>query len=294
MFKFAVASSVAGAQGATFGPYPGYSGDLNVAGSVSAHYYGDHVYVNYRINGVESDACQTAPEGVANACGIHIHAGTTCDDASAVGGHYFDSDSIESDPWSPVTYTAKADGSASGSQSVTIGRGQAIGGRAMVVHDSTGARVACALLPAGLFKPESSVQLGPYPGYAGDLKVTGSVEAHYFLDKVYLTFGIHGVESDACKTAPEGVANACGIHIHAGTTCDDASAVGGHYFDSDSIESDPWSPVTYSALMDGSAIGVKSVTIGRGQDIGGRAMVVHDSTGARVACALLPARMFVV
>lgn len=90
------------------------------------------------------------------------------------------------------------------------------------------------------------------------------------------------------------MANACGIHIHAGTTCEDAAAVGGHYFDATSITADPWSPITYSASRYGSAVGYVKVAIGKGQDIFGRAMVVHDSTGARVACAVLPAGFFTV
>merc|ERR1719164_359233 len=66
---------------------------------------------------------------------------------------------------------------------------------------------------------------------------------------------------DACKTTPEGVANACGIHIHEGKTCDDASAVGGHYFATDS---DPWSPLGYNSLF-GYARGSVKAAIGDGE-----------------------------
>ena len=71
----------------------------------------------------------------------------------------------------------------------------------------------------------------------------------------FLNFQIHGVEAVACKAAPVGVANACGIHIHAGTTCEDAAAVGGHFFDATSISADPWSPITCIANRYGSAVG---------------------------------------
>merc|ERR1740124_536842 len=105
-------------------------------------------------------------------------------------------------------------------------------------------------------------------------------------------FDLHGYEVENCKTVPEGVSNACGIHIHSGKTCDDASMVGGHYY-SDSIESDPWAPITYRAGNAGIAQGRAAVKIGVAQDISGRAMVMHDSTGARIACALLPATLMV-
>merc|ERR1712139_499833 len=108
-------------------------------------------------------------------------------------------------------------------------------------------------------------------------------------------FDMAGLEVENCKSAPAGVANACGIHIHEGMTCDDAAAVGGHYYNKDSIVSDPWSPVTYTVKEDGTASGnIQSIEIGEGQDIAGRALVVHDSTGARVACALLPVTSLVV
>merc|ERR1711907_296560 len=112
---------------------------------------------------------------------------------------------------------------------------------------------------------------------------------------VYMSYSISGTEAKECKTPPEGVANACGIHIHEGTTCDDADAVGGHYYNKTSVASDPWPAVTYSTSVDGSATGeVQSIEIGTELDISGRALVVHDSAGVRVACALLPASFFVV
>merc|ERR1712199_111840 len=109
-------------------PYPGYTGDLNVEGRVDAYLAkSGNAYVTYTLMGLE-DACKTTPEGVANACGIHIHEGKTCDDADSVGGHYYDSDSISEDPWSPVTYQASADGTSKGKTSAGIGAGQDING----------------------------------------------------------------------------------------------------------------------------------------------------------------------
>merc|ERR1712226_522575 len=132
---------------------------------------------------------------------------------------------------------------------------------------------------------------GPYPGYAGDLKVTGEVDAYLAKSgNAFLTYSLNGLE-DACKTTPEGVANACGIHIHEGKTCDNADDVGGHYYATDS---DPWGVLGYNSKYGGRAYGSVKAAIGQGEDIAGRAIVVHDSTGGRVACALVPARLEVM
>lgn len=215
----------------------------------------------------------------------------TCDDADSVGGHYYDGGSISDDPWAPVTYTASADGTSKGKTKANIGEGQDINGRAIVVHDKMGARVACALIEGKmevLAAQWGQLKVGPYPGYSGPLKVEGTVDAYLAKSgNAYVTYTLKGLE-DACKTTPAGVANACGIHIHEGKTCDDASAVGGHYYDTESISSDPWAPIGYVTKFGGFASGSGKAAIGQGQDIAGRAIVVHDSTGARVGCAVLP------
>merc|ERR1712183_609850 len=141
-------------------------------------------------------------------------------------------------------YQASADGTSKGKTQASIGAGQDINGRAIVVHDKTGARVACALIEGKMenLVVGHGIEVGPYPGYEGSLTVTGEVNAYLATyGNAYVTYDLKGLE-DACKTTPEGVSNACGVHIHEGKTCDDADAVGGHYYDTESIESDPWSP----------------------------------------------------
>lgn len=57
------------------------------------------------------------------------------------------------------------------------------------------------------------------------------------------------------------------------------------------MSDDPWAPITYQASTDGTTKGKTSASIGAGQDINGRAIVVHDKTGARVACALIEGKL---
>jgi len=151
------------------------------------------------------------------------------------------------------------------------------------------------------------VTLGPFPGYSGDLNVTGIVWLSSAVDmtdrqNVSMRWSMQGLEGEACAgPPPPGVANACGIHIHRGKTCEDMSAIQGHYYDADYMTEDPWSPVSYSTIPNqgdlrgefwastGNLNGnLTVVPIGTTfSSIEGRVLVVHDSTGGRVACGLI-------
>jgi len=78
--------------------------------------------------------------------GVHIHAGSSCVDP---GPHYWnDADKTVPDPWGAATmWTSDAAGTAKGSFAVDSGRGYADNtGKVVVVHDSSGAKMACAVL----------------------------------------------------------------------------------------------------------------------------------------------------
>merc|ERR1719428_2604035 len=109
----------------------------------------------------------------------------------------------------------------------------------MVVHDHNGGRIGCGIIKP---HPQLTATLAPYPGYEGDLSFTGEITVTEISDggEMLLGWKLRGLEAAECRQAPAGVANACGIHIHQGMTCDDASQVGGHYFVQ---SSDPWSTV---------------------------------------------------
>jgi len=139
--------------------------------------------------------------------------------------------------------------------------------------------------------PYATIAIGTYPNSTGPLSkysTFGSVDLIPMDgNSVKFTWNLRNLDA-ACNTPPADVANACGIHIHEGRTCIDASAVGGHYHAGDA---DPWAPVRYNTTVSGSTIGSTIVDIGE-TDIAGRAFVVHDSMGERVGCGLIPAEQW--
>ena len=78
--------------------------------------------------------------------------------------------------------------------------------------------------------------------------------------------------------------NGCGIHIHSGYDCADADTIGGHLY---AAEPDPWSSVTYQVHGGPGSVATAGTMVPVGmsaEDLIGRAFVVHDFDGARIAC----------
>lgn len=126
---------------ATMSTYPDYTGaSSSVSGKVYAKIdaYGQ-IDLEYDLEGMEAD-CTT--------CEIHIHAGITCDVADEVGGHYW---ITKDDPWGTSTQVkSQSDGTAEGNiLGIFSGYGYAGNeGHAVVIHDSTGTKIACGVLTA--------------------------------------------------------------------------------------------------------------------------------------------------
>ena len=124
--------------------YPGYEGDLtDVAGGVMMTHLPEagSVHLNAILVGVDP---RCTPEGsdAPNGCGIHIHSGYDCADADTIGGHLY---AGGSDPWTDVTYEVRGPGRpGTGADMVAVGMGSSdLIGRAFVVHDFDGERIAC-------------------------------------------------------------------------------------------------------------------------------------------------------
>lgn len=99
---------------------------------------------------------------------------------------------------------------------------QATGG----LHIHTGTSCAVADNVGGHLYREGGAQIGPYPEYDGDVQVRGFVDVAAYNGEQGILFSTSlvslGLPSDSTG----------GVHIHEGTTCDSASEVGGHFWES--------------------------------------------------------------
>ena len=221
--------------------------------------------------------------------GIHIHTGSSCTaDATypeeATKGHY--RDGLASDPWT-TEYNSDANGVATidlAMSDFSLYKTRPVYGRAIVVHSAT-ARVGCGVIGEDNHIYPATVTLGPYPGYTGGLNVQGVFTLRSAYRSAELL--VYGVLAGL----PSG--SSAGWHVHAGHTCDNATRVGGHYYEGlgSSSNDDPWSPVEWAS----NGVGVAEVDMrmmnftlqpGAVRDVSGRVIVVH-AAGARVACGVI-------
>jgi len=138
------------------------------------------------------------------------------------------------------------------------------------------------LSPSSSILGALATQTDTYPGYAGSLKITGSV---YVLEAdngaLEIKYNLKGLETSTTG----------GIHIHAGTSCYDAALPGGHYWAPTSdIKADPW-PTGSMWTSDAKGDGVGVIKIKSGypklQDNTGHVIVVHQADDTRAACGVL-------
>ena len=139
---------------------------------------------------------------------------------------------------------------------------------------------ACALLIGSVYGQTYSATMGVYPGYntsaAGAFTTSGTVGVTAAGTSLTLAIDLTGADS-ACPQAGQ-----CGVHIHTGTSCSDASTVGGHFY---ATATDPWSAVTPYTSGTPSTITVDAnLTINQ---VVGRAIVAHGASGTRLACGLI-------
>ncbi|MEH6444497.1 MAG: hypothetical protein V7784_11420 [Oceanospirillaceae bacterium] len=122
---------------ADLGTYPGSSLSAP-AGKVSVSFDKETLSVKFNMNGITPSS-----KG-----GIHIHTGTSCDDASKVGGHYW-SATLGDDTWKTTTWESDSNGNAKGELMVKTGYNYAENlSHALVIHNTEGSRIACGILVA--------------------------------------------------------------------------------------------------------------------------------------------------
>eukprot|EP00413_Alexandrium_margalefii_P049831 CAMPEP_0204608056 /NCGR_PEP_ID=MMETSP0661-20131031/60081_1 /ASSEMBLY_ACC=CAM_ASM_000606 /TAXON_ID=109239 /ORGANISM="Alexandrium margalefi, Strain AMGDE01CS-322" /LENGTH=882 /DNA_ID=CAMNT_0051619527 /DNA_START=60 /DNA_END=2708 /DNA_ORIENTATION=+ len=207
--------------------------------------------------------------------GIHIHSGFTCSVAADVGGHYFDG--MNTDPWT-TTYSSDANGAAYVDLSLadfSLWGDKPVGGRAVVVHNSAGARVGCGLLQ---FTTGQIAIMGTYPGFSGTEAVKGVIVTTQTRAGITLTGTLIGLPASSTG----------GYHIHSGYTCDGHLGVHGHYYLP--LPTDPWIGTTYTSDAQGTVTLnqlMADFTLYANMPVMGRAVVVHSSLGARIGCGAI-------
>jgi len=229
--------------------------------------------------------------------GFHVHAGHTCESADGVFGHYFEAGTV--DPWTPTNeppavYVSDARGAAH--ISLTMGgfslySDAPISQRALVAHLPAavgGGRMACGLLggAGGDYVYGTYGTLGVYPGYAGDLLVSGTFSMSA---RAAAAEAVPSMSIDAVIGGLEPSASG-GWHVHTGYTCDDAALVGAHFYDG--LAADPWTAMTWHSDASGSAVlslAIDDFTTqpARTRSVLGRALVVHSAAGARIGCGII-------
>jgi len=203
---------------------------------------------------------------------------------------------LATDPWANVTYKSDSKGAANGVTSVDYGSTfNNTVGRAVIVHDQNGTRMACALIPnspnAMIMNSNASTVVTvsgfvPYPNTSA-YKVGGSVVMKFVNNSVSMDYHLQNTDAKCVKAT--GVANSCGLHIHVGKTCTNATEIAGHYYDNSTYAADPWLAAMYVSNNQGAANGAASVAYGYSfAQSAGRALIVHDQNGTRIACALIP------
>jgi len=138
-------------------------------------------------------------------------------------------------------------------------------------------------------------EFAPYRDYAGPLShVWGTIKvvpSRQRRGTQYVQWFLHAVDANCGHADTAGIPDACGVHVHSGRDC--SAAVGGHLY---SGVPDPWPLASYAVargggecLSPGAGERVRVRTGLGAEDLLGRAVVVHDAAGARIACGVLHA-----
>ena len=137
----------------------------------------------------------------------------------------------------------------------------------------------------------ATAQIGAYPGYPPMGSNAMPPGGELFLVQPEQIFPSSQLLLITGKLWALGAANMRGgLHIHVGTTCSDASLVGGHYFPG--MPSDPWTTIKYSANDEAKAtiaISMPNFTLSGPHGVVGRAIVVHDAANpaTRIGCGII-------
>lgn len=162
-------------------------------------------------------------------------------------------------------------------------RDENLGKTVLIYYDSNPTEVvACGVLAPEQTKKVLTAEMGTYPGYDGDLTPVGKVTVSFRYDDSFLfQYDVTGLETSCIG---------CGIHIHAGTSCETHELVEGHGWNNVVVQ-DLWTAAggaTYSTDDMGNAKGYFELFNGYGYEENYlHAVVIHMQDGKRVGCGQL-------
>lgn len=239
-------------------------------------------------------------------CKVGIHLGKTCDVASAIGGSFWNSDTMRNNPWdaknSPAVYNASSyttkdrkerSSTTTGNFDMNIGYGfDDIKGHAIVFMDSNGNGVRCGTLQSLLsitIQREIILASKILPDTrreeaSGRRHGTGEVGLFYKLDGSFvLKYNMDHLPTN-CRN--------CKVQILLGTLCDETNLQGTQYWNSNKLLVNPWTIRGNSAVYTTSKIGnttgeLKFYNGFDQMDTRGHVIVFRDERDDVVACGTL-------
>lgn len=157
------------------------------------------------------------------------------------------------------------------------------------VHSEDGSRLGCGLLARVPDSELLSTETKPLTD--ADVTGDGTVIKLGSGDKVCFFGSADNLEPDLLSFFEQGddcsATNGCGVHIHAGVSCENTTTQEGHFYNKDTLTSDPWQFTGYVETdTSGSAYYTGCLETGE-TEYDGRAFLVHANDGSRVSCGLL-------
>lgn len=220
-------------------------------------------------------------------CGVRIHSGTSCDDSETQGGHFFNFEA-EDDPWLDEKYSSDSSGRAVFSSLISIGTDE-VNGLPVVVYDELGFRIGCGMLeevdPFELFVSDIQPMFGS--GIHGQvLMYQKAIESSTQKFPIcYYGMG-SGLEPDV-NCEENNFLDACGTHVHAGTSCNTFIDQGQAFFNSMVVNFNPWKELRFLKTDQvGNTQFMHCVHTGEA-NYEKKVFILHNIDGSRAACGQL-------
>ena len=253
-------------------------GNSGVTADVTVFVSGDDIMGVGTASGLEPRLDRMDDCTATNACGVHVHAGSSCADSATQGGHHF---AGASDPWAGVMYPSTDEVGAAAFEFYVNDVPTDIAGRTFIIHDSHGGRVACGVLA----RVTSGVSHAALESLAGS-GATGAVTLHSVPGRLRGAGTGAGLEKGLSEALDCTATNGCGAHVHSGTGCANSTVQQGHYYTSS--PADPWLTVRYPATdSEGNAVFAFEVQDHFPRPLINKPFILHNNAGGRVACGML-------